>query len=66
MIILIVVGVSIILLALSNRWLPKWFCKLDWHLPPKSQTFDGGSLGGVCPRCGQHILQDSQGNWFST
>jgi hypothetical protein len=65
-IILISILSTMILLALSNRWLPKWFCDhMGWHLAPKRQRFDGCSFGGECSRCGREVLQDSQGNWFS-
>lgn len=48
-----------------NRWLPKWACGwLGWHLPPKTQEFNGCHFTGPCPRCGRRMLQDSQGNWF--
>ena len=54
-----------IILALINEHLPKWFCdKMGWHLAPTQIGFDGCSLEGTCPRCGKHVLQDSQGNWF--
>lgn len=53
------------ILGLFNKWLPKWFCdNLGWHLTPKEQGFDGASANGTCPRCGKHVLLDSQGNWF--
>lgn len=53
------------LLALNNKRLPVWFCKhMGWHLRPKQVGFDGCSLTGICPRCGEHVMQDSQGNWF--
>ena len=61
---LIVLSTSL-LLALSNKHLPRWFCnKMGWHLAPTSQGFDGCSFTGCCPRCGKSVLQDSQGNWF--
>lgn len=43
-----------------------WFCNgfLGWHKAPKVRGFDGCSINGICPRCGKHVLQDSQGNWF--
>ena len=57
--------VSCIILVSCNKYLPKWFCvRLGWHLAPKEQGFDGCSSTGACPRCGKHVLQDSQGNWF--
>lgn len=46
----------------SNK---KWFCeKMGWHKQPIQTGFDGCSQTGVCPRCGKHVLQDGQGNWF--
>lgn len=43
----------------------KWFCTFwGWHKAPNKQGFDGCSHNGVCPRCGNSVLQDSQGNWF--
>ena len=54
-----------ILLAIFNSLLPIWFChKMDWHLKPKKQNFDGCSFNGKCPRCSKKVMQDSQGNWF--
>lgn len=42
------------------------FCGVfGWHTAPHTQSFDGASLGGMCSRCGVHVLQDSQGNWFA-
>jgi hypothetical protein len=42
-----------------------WFCeKMGWHKPPERVGFDGCSMEGFCPRCGKHVLRDSQGNWF--
>ena len=54
-----------ILLAVLNPWLPEWACtSLGQHRGPRTQGFDGISFNGCCPRCGKHVLQDSQGNWF--
>jgi len=62
----LIILITPLVLALYNDYLPKWFChNLGWHLQPKKIGFDGASLQGVCPRCGQRVLQDSQGNWFS-
>jgi hypothetical protein len=42
-----------------------WFCTFwGWHKAPKEQGFDGCSANGQCPRCGNKVLQDGQGNWF--
>ena len=59
------VVLTMVLLALFNNYLPKWFCdKMGWHLTPKEQWSDGCSQNGVCPRCNNKVMQDSQGNWF--
>lgn len=43
----------------------KWFCRvMGWHREPNALGFDGVSFNGCCPRCGKHVLLDSQGNWF--
>lgn len=42
-----------------------WFCRvMGWHKTPEETGFDGCSFNGSCPRCGDHVMQDSQGNWF--
>ena len=64
---LIAIGILVCLLIIPflNPVLPAWFCRnLSWHLAPLKQDFDGASFNGTCPRCGKHVLQDSQGNWF--
>lgn len=39
---------------------------LHWHTPDNSpQWFDGCSEHAKCKHCGQDIMQDSQGNWFT-
>lgn len=49
-------------LGLLPNW--QWICtKLGWHRPPNYLDFDGCSSNGSCPRCGKHVMQDSQGNW---
>ena len=64
-VVLLVVFVPAVFLSLFNRHLPPWACRvMGWHLRPKEIGFDGASLNGVCPRCGKHVMQDSQGNWF--
>jgi len=65
LIFILAILVSFMVLAISNKYLPVFFCvHLGWHLAPITQGFDGCSFTGVCPRCGEHILQDGQGNWF--
>lgn len=39
---------------------------LGWHSPKTIIVFDGCSLLSKCKHCKRTILQDSQGNWFST
>ena len=43
-----------------------WACGIfGWHNGDGgTQSFDGCSLHGVCSKCGKHVMQDSQGNWF--
>lgn len=64
--IVIFVSAAIMLtLVMCNRMLPEWACrKLGWHLEPIAQGFDGCSFTGKCPRCGEKVMEDSQGNWF--
>lgn len=63
--VMLVIGITFMLVALSNKYLPRWFCdKMGWHLSPVPQGFDGCSFTGHCPRCGKFVLQDGQGNWF--
>ena len=40
---------------------------VGWHncKGNKKVTFDGCSLGGVC-ECGRKVLQNSNGDWFTT
>lgn len=41
--------------------------KFGWHLPRKDikTEYDGCNNHNICKYCGKHILQDSQGGWFS-
>jgi hypothetical protein len=51
--------------AVFNEYLPVWFCHyMQWHVKPKQTTFNGCNEIGMCSRCGQRVMQDSQGNWF--
>ena len=54
----------ILLIPLFNKFLPKWFCTVGWHLEPKEVDAVGINNVGICPRCGKMVIQDSQGNWF--
>lgn len=38
---------------------------LGWHRPNGELTFDGLSEHSHCKICGEEIMQDSQGNWFT-
>lgn len=38
---------------------------LGWHKPNGESTFDGLSEHSHCRFCGEEIMQDSQGNWFT-
>lgn len=64
-ILLLILLCVLLLLAVFNKHLPRWFCEhMGWHLHPSLQGFDGCSFTGKCPRCDKSVLQDSQGNWF--
>ena len=55
----------LLIMVVINPKLPVWACtRMGWHLAPQAIGFDGCSCKGTCPRCGKHVLQDSQGNWF--
>ena len=60
----------IFILGILNHWikgkLGLWFCReLGWHPGPYKYTgFDGASAHAICPRCGYHGMEDSQGNLF--
>jgi len=58
--------VVVVVMSILNRFSSnRWFCdKVGWHLTPDGIGFDGCSFTGICPRCGEKVLQDSQGNWF--
>jgi len=56
---------TLMILSCFNRYLGVWACKrLGWHLKPEELGFDGCSNHGICPRCLDKVMQDSQGNWF--
>lgn len=39
---------------------------LEWHIPDNTEeTFDGVNRHAHCKYCGEDIVQDSQGNWFT-
>ncbi len=43
------------------------FCEgMGWHRPNGLVGFDGCSNTSQCITCGKPVLQDSQGNWFTT
>ena len=46
----------------------KGFCHdfLHWHTPDDSpKTYDAVNTHATCRHCKKHIMQDSQGNWFT-
>jgi hypothetical protein len=58
-------GVLVLALHLLHKYGGVRMCRImRWHLAPTHQNFDGASLNGKCPRCGEFVMQDSQGNWF--
>jgi len=60
------ITVLFILAIISTFSKNVWFCNtFGWHKAPTGIGFDGCSRNGDCRRCGKHVLQDSQGNWFS-
>lgn len=43
----------------------KWFCNFfGWHQRPKELDTSGFCLKGICPRCENAVMQDSNGGWF--
>ena len=59
------IATMLLLGVVSSFSSSKWFCAtMGWHRQPDSIGFDGCSRLGCCPRCGKHVLLDSQGNWF--
>ena len=42
-----------------------FICWMDWHWKVVSGGSDGCSATGRCSHCGDKVLRDSQGNWFS-
>ena len=42
----------------------KFLCMMDWGHQVHVRGFDGCSVQGYCPACDNHLLKDSQGNWF--
>lgn len=63
---LAVLIVTVLILGIVSSFSSsKWFCRvMGWHREPNEHGFDGVSFNGCCPRCGKHVLLDSQGNWF--
>ena len=39
---------------------------MGWHMPTEDRHSDGFSMHSTCKYCGKDIMQDSQGNWFTT
>lgn len=67
----VVCAVFVILYVASLLYFKKglfksWFHNvLEWHIPSNEISFDGTSFESRCKYCKKHILQDSQGNWFT-
>lgn len=44
--------------------------RYGWHngklLSSKGYNFDGCSNHAKCSKCGRDVMQDGQGNWFTT
>ena len=65
LLIFIAVVLMLTLLVINTFSSNTWFCRFwGWHKRPEKTGFDGASLNGTCPRCGEKVMQDSQGNWF--
>lgn len=67
--VIIVMGILVIVLMIlhiiNGVSQSTWFCKImGWHQTPLDIKHIGGdNYTGQCPRCGKHILLDSQGGW---
>ncbi len=72
---LIFLGLTILLVATLilaailnavNPWLPRCFCKFNWHLEPEHVGYRGEGTPtqyGICPRCGLQVTKDGDGLW---
>ena len=50
-------------------WFKRFFHDaMGWHTPDKNKemTCDVVNVYAICKHCGKEIMQDSQGNWFTT
>lgn len=45
--------------------LNRFLCWIGWHAPRYPVDFDGCSEMSVCKHCGDRLLCDSWGGWFS-
>lgn len=61
-IIALFLGVSMMVLMLVYRLLVA-LDVVHEHSPATGMGFDGASLTSTC-KCGERIMQDSQGGWF--
>ncbi len=60
------ISITLITAFVEHKKTKKPFsCCIGYHRPAGKVSFDGCSLGCVCGKCGDELLQDSQGNWFS-
>lgn len=66
---LIIMAIPITAMFIDQLFMRKnpFFCKLlDWHRNVEMKNFDGCSNVGVCKRCNKRVLQDSNGDWFTS
>jgi len=56
-----------LLMGLGVQWACVFGCRVfKWHNGDGGRTYsDGVSLHGRCSVCGQEVMMDSQGNWFT-
>lgn len=61
---------SVLCSPLYFKWgIGAWFYHdiMGWHTPSEDETmFDGVNCYNVCKHCRLPIIEDSQGNWFTT
>lgn len=60
---IVVALLALMLLDFVFQW--RWTCRVfGWHNGKGERWFDGCSVHSTCTKCGQEVMQDSQGNWF--
>jgi hypothetical protein len=50
--------------SFNERW-EKLRCRMNRHKEPRYPRFDGVSMTGRCPHCGEFCLRSREGVWFS-